>query len=50
MIGWTFETATQVQICDRTGQVLGFYVKQTDVTHTTHGFLGRGNQLLRLLR
>jgi hypothetical protein len=47
VVGWTLETSTQIQIFDRTGRMLGFYVKTSD---TTHGFFGRGNQLLRLLR
>ena len=50
VVGWTLETATQIQIFDRTGRLLGFYVKQTDTTHTTHGYFGRGNQLMRLLK
>lgn len=50
LIGWTLETATQIQIFDQTGRMLGFYVKQANTTHTTHGFFGRGNQLLRLLK
>jgi hypothetical protein len=50
VIGWTLETSTQIQIFDRTGRMLGYYVKNADTTHTTHGFLGRGNQLLRLVR
>ena len=49
VIGWTVETTTQIQVFDRTGRMLGFYVKQSDTTHTTHGFFGRGNQTTRLL-
>jgi hypothetical protein len=49
VIGWTIELPTQIQIFDRTGRMLGFYFKANDTTHTTHGFFGRGNQLLRLL-
>ena len=48
LIGWTLETPTQIQIFDRTGRMLGFYVKNTDTTHGPCGFVGRGNQLLRL--
>lgn len=44
------ETSTQLQIFDRTGRRLGFYMKQTDATHTIHSLLGRGNQLVRLMR
>jgi hypothetical protein len=47
--GCTVEDSTQIQVFDRTGRMLGFYVKQSDITHTTCGFYGRGNQLLRLL-
>ncbi len=50
VIGWTLETSTQIQVFDRTGRMLGWWDKKTDTTHTTHGFFGRGNQLLRLLR
>lgn len=49
VIGWTVEDASQVRVFDRTGRLLGFYVKQSDTTHTTCGFFGRGNQVLRLL-
>jgi hypothetical protein len=50
LIGWTLETSTQIQIFDRAGRMLGYYVKTSDTTHTLHGFFGRGNQVLRLLR
>lgn len=51
LIGWTLESIHQVQIFDRTGRLWGFYVKQSDTTHSAHhGFFGRGNQLLRLLK
>lgn len=30
--------------------MLGYCVKQSGTAHTTHGFFGRGNQLLRLLQ
>ncbi len=49
LIGWTIELPTLIQIFDRTGRMLGYYVKLSDKTLTTHGFFGRGNQLLRLL-
>jgi len=49
VIGWTIETSNQIQVFDRTGRMLGFYVKQSDTTHGTHGFFGRGNQVMRLL-
>ena len=32
-----------------TGRFLGYYVKSSDTTHTTHSFFGRGNQVMRLL-
>jgi purine nucleoside permease len=50
LIGWTLETTTQIQVFDRSGRMLGFYVKQTEKTHTTHGYFGSGNQLLRMLK
>jgi hypothetical protein len=50
LIGWTVEDSNQIQIFDRTGRMLGFYVKATDTTHGPCGFIGRGNQLLRLLK
>jgi len=50
VIGWTIENSTQIQIFDRTGRMLGFFAKQSDTTHTTHGFFGRGNQVMRLLK
>lgn len=49
VIGWTVEDANQVRVFDRNGRLLGFYVKQSDTTHTTCGFFGKGNQVLRLL-
>jgi hypothetical protein len=49
LIGWTVEDYNQIRIFDRTGRMVGFYVKHSDTTHTTHGFFGRGNQLLRML-
>ncbi len=49
VIGWTMELPTQIQIFDRTGRMLGYYVKSSDTTHTTHGYFGRGNQVMRLL-
>ena len=49
LIGWTIDLPTQVQIFNRNGRMLGFYLKHSDTTHTTHGFFGRGNQLVRLL-
>ena len=50
LIGWTIDLPTQTQIFDRTGRMLGYYAKASDTTHTTHGYFGRGNQLLRMLR
>ncbi|MSU61262.1 MAG: hypothetical protein EXS31_02515 [Pedosphaera sp.] len=50
VVGWTIENSTQIQIFDRTGRMLGFYLKGSDATHTTHGFFGRGNQVMRLLK
>jgi hypothetical protein len=50
VVGWTLETSTQIQILDRTERMLGFYVKTSDTTHTTQGFFGHGNQLLRLIK
>ena len=50
VIGWTLKNSTQIQIFDRTGRMLGYYFKAADTTHTTHGFFGRGNQVMRLLR
>ncbi len=51
VIGWTLEDANQIRIFDRTGRMLGFYIKQSDITHNAAaGFVGRGNQLLRLFR
>ncbi|MHC1765877.1 MAG: hypothetical protein AB9869_16525 [Verrucomicrobiia bacterium] len=49
VVGWTIEDAHTIRIYDRTGRFLGYYVKSSDITHTTHGFFGRGNQVLRLL-
>jgi hypothetical protein len=49
VIGWTVEDSNTIRIYDRTGRFLGYYLKTNDTTHTTHGFFGRGNQLLRLL-
>jgi hypothetical protein len=51
VIGWTVEDSHRISIFDRTGRMLGFYVKESDTTHNAAaGFVGRGNQLLRLLR
>ncbi len=51
VIGFTIEDSNQIRIFDRTGRMLGFYVKQSDTTHNANaGFVGRGNQLLRLLK
>lgn len=49
LIGWTIETIHQIQVFDRNGWMLGFYIKHADTTHTTHDFFGRGNQVVRLL-
>jgi hypothetical protein len=50
VVGWTIEDAHTIRIYDRTGRPLGCYQKQSDTTHTNHGFFGRGNQVLRLLK
>jgi hypothetical protein len=50
LIGWTVEDSNQIRVYDRTGRSLGYYLKSSDTTHTTHGFFGRGNQVVRLLR
>lgn len=50
LIGWTVEDSTQIRIFDRTGRLLGYYLKSNETTHTTHGFFGRGNQVVRLLK
>ncbi len=49
LIGYTLETIHQIQVFDRTGRMLGFYLKSNNTSHTTHGFFGRGNQVVRLL-
>ena len=49
VIGWTVEDSNQIRLYDRTGRFLGYYLKSSDTTHTTHGFFGRGNQVIRLL-
>lgn len=51
VIGFTVEDSNQIRVYDRTGRMLGFYVKESDTTHNASaGFVGRGNQLLRLLK
>jgi len=50
VIDWTVEDSNRIQIFDRTGRMLGSYVKQSDTTHNSSAsYVGRGNQLLRLL-
>jgi len=50
VVGWTIEDAHTVKIYDRTGRPLGWYQKQSKTTHNNHGYYGRGNQVLRLLK
>jgi hypothetical protein len=50
LLGWPLDSSTQIQIFDRTGRMLGFYVSATNATHGLCGFIGRANQLLRFLK
>jgi hypothetical protein len=51
VIGWTVEDSHRVAVYDATGRMLGFYVKSSDTTHDAASrFVGRGNQVLRLLK
>lgn len=42
LIGWTVEDSTQIRVFDRTGRRVGYDLKSSDTTHTTHRFFGRG--------